>query len=44
MAQKQISRFPLNEKFSGLSGHVPNYDYRYLKQEEKRADDLTCDG
>ena len=28
MAQKQISRFPLNEKFSGLSGlsgHVPNY-------------------
>ena len=27
MAQKQISRFPLNEKFSrlgGLSGHVPN--------------------
>ena len=33
MAQKQTSRFPLNEKFSGLSGlsglsgHVPNYDY-----------------
>ena len=33
MAQKQISRFPLNEKFSGLSvlrglsGHVPNYEY-----------------
>ena len=25
MAQKRISRFPLNEKFSGLSGHVPNY-------------------
>ena len=25
MAQKQISRFPQNEKFSGLSGHVPNY-------------------
>ena len=31
MAQKQISRFPLNEKFSGLSRlsglsrHVPNY-------------------
>ena len=26
MAQKQISRFPLNEKLSGLSGHVPNYE------------------
>ena len=32
MAQKQISRFPLNDKFSGfsgfsgLSGHAPNYD------------------
>ena len=29
MAQKQISRFPPNEKFSGfsgLSGHAPNYD------------------
>ena len=25
MAQKRISRFPLNEKFSRLSGHVPNY-------------------
>ena len=25
MAQKQISRFPLNVKFSGLSGHVSNY-------------------
>ena len=28
MAQKRISRFPLDEKFSGLSGligHVPNY-------------------
>ena len=22
MAQKQVSRFPLNEKFSGRSGHV----------------------
>ena len=38
MAQKQISRFPLNEKFSG---HVPNYGhwsvfiyckYRYQRQ------------
>ena len=29
MAQKQISRFPLNEKFSGLSGHVPNYEYLF---------------
>ena len=27
MAQKQISSFPLNEKFSGLSGHVSNYAY-----------------
>ena len=26
MAQKRISRFPLNKKFSGLSGHVPNYE------------------
>ena len=28
MGQKQISRFPLNEKFrglSGLSGYVPDY-------------------
>ena len=25
MAQKRISRFPLNENFSGLRGHVPNY-------------------
>ena len=25
MAKKQISRFPLNEKFSGLSGHMPKY-------------------
>ena len=25
MAQKRISHFPLNEKFSGLSRHVPNY-------------------
>ena len=41
MAQKQISRFPLNEKFSGLSEHVPNYGhwsvfnyckYRYQRQ------------
>ena len=33
MAQKQISRFPLNEKFSelsGLSGHVPNYGLRHV--------------
>ena len=29
MAQKQISRFLLNEKFSRLSGHVPNYDSSY---------------
>ena len=28
MAQKQISYFPLNEKFSRLSGHVPNYAYQ----------------
>ena len=33
MAQKQISRFPLNEKFSGLSGHVPNYEY--VKQQKQ---------
>ena len=32
MAQKQISRFPLNEKFSGLSGHVPNYESNDVKQ------------
>ena len=25
MVKKQISRFPLNEKFSRLSEHVPNY-------------------
>ena len=33
MDQKQISRFPLNEKFSGLSGltgHVTNYDISHL--------------
>ena len=32
MAQKQISRFLLNEKFSRLSGHVPNYDHPPLDQ------------
>ena len=31
MTQKRISRFPLNEKFSGLSGLVPNYaDFRQV--------------
>ena len=34
MAQKRISRFLLNEKFSGLSGlsgQVPNYDVYNVK-------------
>ena len=30
MAQKQISRFPLNEKILGLSGHVPNYAFNFV--------------
>ena len=29
MAQRLNSRSPLNEKFSGLSGHVPNYGLQY---------------
>ena len=37
MAQKQISRFPLNEKFSGLSGHVPNYAFAHIRKWHKRA-------
>ena len=38
MAKKQISRFPLNEKFSGfsgLSGHVPNYAYSVAEPESE---------
>ena len=36
MGQTQINRFPLNEKFSGLSSHEPNYAekgaiYNFLK-------------
>ena len=34
MAQKRISRFPLNEKFSGLSGHVPNYAQTMFKSND----------
>ena len=33
MAQKRISRFPLNEKYSRLSGHVPNYAIYQLMQQ-----------
>ena len=46
MAQKQISRFPLNEKFSGLSGlsrlsgHVPNYDNFQQKTQDGIANKL----